>query len=116
MSNTAPSPLLPLVARTFAGTCPATPASVLAGIPATFTEDQARLVLMLKGIPPDSVEVENLLWAPGRFTDAQRTCATALLQLGPRDFCETLADAMEPCALRGTLMRWHRGTAAAWPS
>jgi hypothetical protein len=98
-----PTPTMPSMPRT--GGC--TPrASLAAAVPGTFSEEQARLVLSLKSLPTvESAFTQMHHWTPGRFCEAQRLCVLAMLKLNSQDFCETLADAMAPCALRGQLMR-----------
>jgi len=104
MSNTE-SPALLLPDCNPAGARASAYASVMAGIPGTFTEAQVRMVLPLRTVPRADAEARMLAWSEA-FTEAQQLCVISMLDLKSSDFWATMADAMEPCALRGVLMRW----------
>ena len=80
-------------------------------IPETFSEVQAETILAINKISAtDWGFAQQLLqaWTPGRFTGSQAQCVHEMLQLGAEDMKATLADAMEPCALRQRLRSRRR--------
>lgn len=88
-------------------------------IPATFTEAQAETILAISRISAtDSGFAEQLLqaWTPERFTEAQARCVHEMLKLDADDLRATIADAMEPCALRQKLRSRPEGEPASVPA
>jgi hypothetical protein len=93
--------------------------SVRVDIPATFTEAQAETILAISRISAtDSGFAEQLLqaWTPERFTEAQARCVHEMLKLHADDLRATIADAMEPCALRQRLRLRSHGEPAPVPA
>ncbi len=72
--------------------------------PIVFTEDQARLLLVLKDLDIDRDDATWLLWASERFSERQVARGLALLRLDALDLRAALSEAMRPGALRGLLM------------
>jgi hypothetical protein len=101
---------------------PATSATGIAsdpGLPAPFTERQARLVLAMREWGIRGADAARLLatWPPEIFSKSQAACVLELVELQVDDLCEVLADTMAPSILRGglfrrrdfaeTRIRWH---------
>jgi hypothetical protein len=95
----------------------------LTRVPETFSERQACLVLDLATLHLCSrARALHTLhaWEHSRLlSPSQAECIAQMLLLDRQDFLATLADAMEPCALRHELrvVRHHSrrgGTASAW--
>jgi hypothetical protein len=79
---------------------------VASEIPGAFSEDQARQILVLKVLGVDREAALRILRGKRQaLNGAQVECAGEMLELELGDLCATLADAMNPCALRGQLMR-----------
>jgi len=75
-------------------------------IPAAFTVSQADKVLELERIGRQARAGAALLLKasmPAHFSEAQAECVTQMLRLTPEELRATLADAIEPGALRDRL-------------
>ena len=84
----------------------ATPAAPAAGIPETFTGEQAEWILALHRLHShDRARALQILadYAPLRCSEAQAACIEELLALDALDLRATLVDAMEDCELRHRL-------------
>ena len=86
------------------GRAPSDPQPVDAG-PTVFTEDQARLLLVLQELGIDRDDATWLMWASERFSERRVARGLALLRLDGLEFRSALSEAMRPGALRSLLLR-----------